>query len=249
MIDFPFPTSSDPNAMYEWARNFMQRFSLALQQEGSGLGGGGGAGSAYGSGYMPGHRIPWGGDVIPDGWRWENGQLLEVDSYPGLYGVYGRKYTDVSVPETLFALPDTRGRLPFSNLDSALYGGEDEFTLALENLPEVELAISIPDHNHAWTGVPHNHGVNDPGHTHGLTPASVLKDGALVDALAGSDFPKGATTGIAVNSATTGIGLNSTTVTGTNTPASLSGTTTLAGESEAISLLPPWFTCKWIVKT
>lgn len=241
MIDYPAPQNDSPQALYKWAMDLLQRFSLEEQRKASS--------NENSSTYMPGHRIAWGGATIPEGWLWENGQILDKLSYPGLFGVYGNRYSLEDDPEGTFRLPDTRGRVPmYLEGEEEFYGGESEVFLTEDHLPEVELEVTDPGHTHEFSGSPHTHGVTDPGHTHATVGGVAINAGSAGVTTGSTNRPLTSGGALVISSAVTGVTVNSATAEGTNAQAETGITVKLNGKGEAVALTPPWFYSRWIVK-
>lgn len=92
-------------------------------------------------------EIMWVGYTFcPRGWAEANGQLLPISQNTALFSLYGTTYGGDG--RTTFALPDLRGRTSvhtgqgpgLSNYAQGSRGGQEEVTLAVDNLPA---------HNHA----------------------------------------------------------------------------------------------------
>lgn len=54
--------------------------------------------------------ILFGGNFVPKGWAFCDGQVLPINAYPALFGLLGTTYGGDG--RTTFALPDLRGRVP-----------------------------------------------------------------------------------------------------------------------------------------
>lgn len=111
-----------------------------------------------------GGMMIWPTNSIPLGWKWCNGEELDINVYSLLFNVIGYTYTPVdsfgnpTSAEGTFVLPDLRGRFPLGQYDMggstpangtnrvtgsgaetlAAVSGAEEVTIATENLPEHE---------------------------------------------------------------------------------------------------------------
>ena len=91
-----------------------------------------------------GQIIPFPSNILPEGWLWCEGQVLEVKKYEALFSVIGNRFGGQG---RTFALPDLRGRFPMGaqaidmsaedgSYPPALGGRLGAFsTLGLQNLP------------------------------------------------------------------------------------------------------------------
>jgi microcystin-dependent protein len=76
------------------------------------------------------------GGSAPSGWLLCQGQLLNISSYPNLYGVIGTTYGGNGT--TTFALPDLRGRVPVgagAGYSLGTTGGSETHTLTVNEMP------------------------------------------------------------------------------------------------------------------
>ena len=166
MVDIIAPQSAEPEELFRWANDFVQRLMLEREIEraqGGGLSGvGGGSG---GGAFRAGMMLTFAGTTAPEGWLLCIGQLLDRQSYPGLFSAIGTKYNLGGEDAALFRLPDSRGKVPLGSAET-VYGGAAEVTLSLAQLPEVDVTLTQPAHTHSFTGSPHTHGLVDPQHTH-----------------------------------------------------------------------------------
>lgn len=119
---------------------------------------------------MPvGAIIPFGGNVLPNGWLFCDGSIVRRSAYESLFAAIGTRFNGtMSVSSVDFRLPDLRGRFPLGNLDMAnssviqntdadlsivvsepdatvvgAKGGTSSATIESEN---------IPDHTHTLSG-------------------------------------------------------------------------------------------------
>jgi hypothetical protein len=109
-------------------------------------------------GYSPpfiGELRMYGGDVVPTGWMFCNGQAISRTTYATLYAVIGLKF-GTGDGTTTFNLPDLRGRVPVGTNPSGSYAGTPGATGGAKDL-------IVVNHLH---GVNINSGNDSPGHTH-----------------------------------------------------------------------------------
>ncbi len=78
----------------------------------------------------------FGGNFAPAGWMFCEGQLLPISEYETLFLLIGTTYGGDG--ESIFALPDLRGRLPVhqsSTFQLGQTGGAEEITLTTQQIP------------------------------------------------------------------------------------------------------------------
>lgn len=83
------------------------------------------------------------GNFAPEGWAFCNGQLLNVQDYPALFGLLGSTYGGDGINN--FALPDLQGRAPVhtgNGLPRGTYGGAETVPLYPSNLPAHTHAVN-----------------------------------------------------------------------------------------------------------
>lgn len=96
---------------------------------------------------------------VPKGWKFCEGQILEVKQYQGLFSILGNVYGGDGV--NTFALPDYRGRVPIhvsSTIPLGKSKGEDTHTLTINEMPQhthqvsgsSKLASSDSPLNNTW---------------------------------------------------------------------------------------------------
>jgi len=76
------------------------------------------------------------GTFAPDGWMFCNGQLLAISEYEPLFQLIGTSYGGDG--QSVFALPDLRGRVPIHQGGSFVLGesgGAEDVTLVINQLP------------------------------------------------------------------------------------------------------------------
>ena len=83
------------------------------------------AADAVPPGELPSGLVQWfAGQTPPTGWIFCDGRVLDVGSFPALYGAIGRTYTGLTVPPTQFQIPDLRGQF-LRGWDNRATGGVD----------------------------------------------------------------------------------------------------------------------------
>lgn len=232
----PYPQSSQPEALLEWAKK------LAIELDNRSPDGTGGS-------ELPSGTIqPFIGTVVPKGWLELKGQVLERAEYATLFGAIGTRFNTGGESGTEFRLPDARGRVMLHSDDA--YGGEGTAVLSLANLPAVTLAVTDPGHTHAFSGAPHTHGVTDPGHSHTVTGSPLVDGGSNVSVGSGAGSTRmGSAGAIGTQTAVTNLTVNNATAGGSNANASTGISVQLEGGGQAVDLIPPFFGGKWIVRT
>lgn len=187
------------------------------------------------------------GTVAPEGWRFCNGDTLQVENFPVLFSAIGVKYGGSG---GTFKLPDRRGKFARGAVNTANpggTGGNETYTLILANLPPVDLEVTDPGHNHVFEGIPHTHNVLDPGHNHaGLDGASFFVDGGTDTVNAGGlvTYDKAIVTG----DAETGLTIQVATAGGNISVEETGITVKLLGESVPFSIIPPYLELNYIIK-
>lgn len=76
------------------------------------------------------------GNFAPAGWMFCEGQLLPISEYETLFNLIGTTYGGDG--QSIFALPDLRGRLPIHQGNGAILaetGGVEEITLTVSQIP------------------------------------------------------------------------------------------------------------------
>jgi microcystin-dependent protein len=238
------PRNGTPDEMHRWAIGLVQQ----LQQK-ERLASGTVASSVETGGSVPaGSILMYGGADAPAGWLVCVGQLLERNSFPQLFSAVGTRWNTGGEDETLFRLPDGRGKFA-KGYDGDLTGGASELTLGLEHLPEASLTVTDPGHTHEFTGAPHTHGVTDAGHVHTLS-SQVLVPAAEVSVATGDvDVQLGTPAVVNVQSAQAGVVINNATAGGTNSTAATGIGVELPGGGEPLTVEPPYVGLHWIIKT
>lgn len=123
--------------------------------------------------------VAWAAPYEPRGWKYCNGQLLQISEYATLYAVIGNTYGGDGY--NTFALPNLNGRVPVGanmggagtgyNYPLGMYGGSNTTRLDVDNLPvhshefnssgstlnNASANVSIPVcNNDGTTGTPSN---------------------------------------------------------------------------------------------
>jgi len=234
---------------------------------------------AWGAGFFPGFVTDYAGYAIPAGWLLCDGQAYARTTYANLYAALG----GTSSPwgqgngSTTFNVPDLRGRasigagqganLAYRSVGS--YGGEENHTLTLYEIPSHNHAINDLAHSHSVYDPAHNHGIYDPGHAHGINDPghahpyvygnTLFSNGPGISNLQimqppyynnVSGFTGGATAGIGIYGAVTGIATYST---ATNISIYTSKTginqTLYSGSGAAHNNMPPFAVLNKIIHT
>lgn len=200
------------------------------------------------------------------GWLVANGRTLRKAQYPDLYRFLAGQ---VSETEDTFDLPNLRDRFP---VGAGAYapllgtGGTEQTVLSVDNLPDYELQVTDPGHDHETTQAPHvhtltmdphDHTVTDPGHQHQAhNHADGSKD--VEDAMiAPTPVPSPAqiantgtaTTGITIDEATTTGDADEAEIDLTINTASTGISVSSGGGGEAIRIIPPSIGVNWLIKT
>lgn len=241
-MELTTPRSAEPDELYRWVMDFVQRF-MAEQRSGTGQSSTGGGST---SSVISGGAVWWPLPTAPEGHVALSGQVLDETSFPVLFSIYGSTFNTGGEAAGTFRLPNMNGKLPKHGATGT--GGSATVTLGIEHLPEVELTVTDPGHTHDFAATPHTHGVTDPQHAHSTSgswlgaggTANIGSGGVTVDlGSAGSVLPDNAATGITINSASAGGTVE-------NTEAGI--TVTIPGEGEAVVIDPPWLGGLWIVR-
>lgn len=195
-------------------------------------------------GVPTGAIMPYGSATTPTGWLLCDGAEISQNKYNDLYNVLGQSFGG---SDGTFKVPDLNGKFIRGSITSVgATGGNETFTIALTNLPNVSLQVIDPQHTHLFTASPHTHNITDPQHTHtftGTVPSGAGTGGAAVGAATGTIAVTGTNA-----LASTGITVNNATVIGTNAIAATGISVNLLGDSTAISLLPPYLSLAYIIK-
>lgn len=198
---------------------------------------------------LPGSGQIWFGDVIPSGWLEAKGQVLPIDTYPNLARAFGTKWNTGGEGAGNFRMPDARGRVLRGAVASETYGGSDDVTLALANLPAASLSVTDPGHSHSFAGSPHTHSVTDPGHTHGTTGSPLFGGSSSSIGAGGVSMPQGAPGTLFVNAGATGVTLANATAGGTIGTQTSGISVALGGSGTPTPTLPKYLAARWIIKT
>jgi len=148
----------------------------------------------------------------PTGYLLCDGALLDISTYPNLFGIIGHTFDTLGGQTTNFNVPDMRGRFVVGNGQNesdAVYaindkGGEQEHILQTDEVGEHTHTIQITDGGHSHT-------ITDPGHSHSYRNYGTYGSTGLVNAneepSKGSDNPETtiSSTGITINSASANI--------------------------------------------
>lgn len=165
-FDTPILPKPDGLNLLGWAQQLVQVLTLWFQRQ-------------QDTGVPAGTVFPFLGAEIPAGYLELNGQEVSKQTFRALYYVLGDGYNTGSEAAGNFRLPDAAGRV-FMQDTANLFGGADDVTLGLAQLPNVAITV------------------NDPGHLHGVN--AVLAPSSTANVGSGS-VP--ITTGTNVNRAST----------------------------------------------
>jgi microcystin-dependent protein len=186
---------------------------------------------------------PFAGATAPDGWLLCDSAAVSRITYAALFAAIGTTYGGGN-GSTTFNVPDMRGRVPagrdagqseFNSLGEA--GGAKTHTLTSAEMPSHTHTQN--SHNHSQNA--HNHGQN--AHSHQIRGPVWRESGYNVAGARGSGMPLSVDQGmrseaeVAINQAATASN-NATTATNQN-----------AGGGQAHSILQPYLTLNFIIKT
>ena len=124
--------------------------------------------------------ILFGGNFAPTGWLMCDGRQLQVSQHSALYAIIGMTYGGNG--NTLFALPDLRGRVPvgmgigqgLSPVKQGKMWGEEKETLHYAHLPNhyhAPGAVKVNVKNPGFVDVPVN---TEPGDGKSTAPTGIL---------------------------------------------------------------------------
>jgi microcystin-dependent protein len=202
--------------------------------------------------------------AVPAGFLELNGSNVSRTTYNKLWLALGSPNTGNG--STTFTLPDVSDlMLRMGNASNAgVIGGNDSFTIGVNNLPAHNHLIDDLPHNHGITQTPHNHGTTQTAHNHTVidgqhghilpgfvydTDASEGSDGSgsayaplgSTTYLASSNISlQSSTVNITVNNANAGISVNNST-TGINQTRS-------TGSNTPITFTPRFITMRAFIK-
>jgi microcystin-dependent protein len=223
------------------------------------------------------------GPTAPDGWLLCDGSAVSRSIYSALFSILGTTWGAGDGVST-FNLPDLRARFPLGSVSAGpdtvgAYGGTNEVTLTVNELPEHNHPLTGKAHTHSVTDPGHTHTITDPGHTHGVTDpqhthtitdaghdhtigstnaagAGVFASQAAADT--GDVTTDMSTTGIAIDLAATNVSVNTdvTNVTAEDAPtgividpATALGTVGNRGLGLPFSIQPAYAIVNYIIKT
>jgi microcystin-dependent protein len=202
----------------------------------------------------------YGGTNPPNGWFLCDGSAVSRTTYASLFTAIGVIW-GAGDGATTFNLPNLQDRFLLGEgilHPLASEGGSSDISLSVANLASHSHTLTDPGHTHAFTGTAHGHTVADPTHTHGITDpghhhtsAATASNAATgssgVGSVAGNTGTS--TTGVTVNPALTGITVDNTTAGGTNSTNTTGITANDTGSGTAFSILPPFATVVYMIKS
>ena len=181
-------------------------------------------------------------------WLFCNGSFVKRIDFPRLFAVIGFTYGRHEQDDSLFQLPDLRGRVPIGADSEELRvkglkrpgmgAGNASYTLTVEQLPPHEHNAETLNVEAAGS---HSHAINDPGHNHGGYTGAYATAGSgptnnvgkVLQELNG--YYQTYTQALAINTANTGITINNSGGHGHT----VTGNTGKTGTGQAFSVLPP----------
>lgn len=200
----------------------------------------------------------------PRGFAWARGQVMEQNAAPGLYARVGTRFNTSGETATQFRLPDLRGRVVLGldnmggtdagrlSMGNALggTGGAESITLVTGNLPSHDHGLN--SHTHSMTGVTisGNTGNQSANHSHNSPDGSsfATANGAATNLTLGGGF----TLNTSAGATTTTENVNHThSLSGASlsgSTAAATGNTATTGSGSAVTVLPPYMLCHWLVK-
>ena len=185
--------------------------------------------------------LPWPINYAPAGWAFCDGSVLQVNQYAALYSLLGNTYG--GTPNSTFALPDLRCRIPLGMANSNPPAGLTRHNLGTQGgLETVALTVAnLAAHTHVATFTS-----GSAGGTLQASPAPANTASPAGNYLANSSDPTGATgpfqgyvTPAAKGAVANVAGL---TITGTGTV-----TNANTGSSTPAAIMPPFLVLNFII--
>lgn len=234
MQQLPYPKSSSPDDLLDWAKTLVAQMGQTVAP-------------AVPSGIVS----AFAGATAPDGWLICDGRLLTRQEQPGLYRAIGFRFNTGGETTDEFRLPDARGRsfVALSSTLTSLYGGAATSTIDLSHLPALSLPVTDSGHVHGFTPSSHTHTVNDPTHSHNLSGNVGAVSGTTTVAAGGTTIDLVTSVTRTASLAATGVTLNSATQAGSVDSHTSGISVALNGGGNPFSLMSPYFTGFWIIKT
>ena len=129
------------------------------------------------------------GNFAPAGWMFCEGQLLPISENETLFQLIGTTYGGDG--ESIFALPDLRGRIPIHQGNGFILaetGGAEEITLTVSQIPSHNHAVYISSDsgNSSTGGIMLNSGQDVQLFTPDLTAQSLLSSPQSISVTGGS---------------------------------------------------------------